>query len=157
MEKMLIVGGSSLFGQRLALLAAKQYEVFATYNQHPVVPVGERIVPTPLDISAADRVSALMEKISPQVVVHAAAWVDANTCEQDRANAYRINVEGTRNVALASARCRAKLVFISSDYVFDGTKGQYTEGDEPRPISYYGITKAEGEKLVEALLTDPVI
>jgi dTDP-4-dehydrorhamnose reductase len=79
------------------------------------------------------------------VVLHAAAWTDVDGAESDPAGAERVNVEGTRNVAALGA----PIVYFSTDYVFDGTKGEpYVESDEPRPLSVYARTKLEGEREV---------
>jgi dTDP-4-dehydrorhamnose reductase len=76
------------------------------------------------------------------VVLHAAAWTDVDGAEADPAGAARVNVEGTRNVAAVGA----PVVYYSTDYVFDGSKGEpYVESDEPNPLSVYGQTKLEGE------------
>lgn len=79
------------------------------------------------------------------MVLHAAAWTDVDGAESDPAGAERVNVEGTRNVAALGA----PIVYFSTDYVFDGTKGEpYVESDEPRPLSVYARTKLEGEREV---------
>jgi len=84
---------------------------------------------------------------APNVVVHAAAETDVDRCETRRDLARKINVEGTANVAEACVRVGAKLIFVSTDYVFDGSKGNYAETDQPNPISFYGLTKLEGERI----------
>jgi len=79
------------------------------------------------------------------VVLHAAAWTDVDGAESDPAGAERVNVRGTRNVAALGA----PVVYFSTDYVFDGSKGEpYVESDEPRPLSVYARTKLEGEREV---------
>jgi dTDP-4-dehydrorhamnose reductase len=83
----------------------------------------------------------------PDLVVHPAAYTDVDGCERDPASAYRINALGTRFVALAARDAGARLVVVSTDYVFDGSKGQpYLEWDEPRPLSVYGHSKLAGER-----------
>ncbi len=83
----------------------------------------------------------------PELVVHAAADTDVDGCERDPDVAYRTNALGTRFVALAAREARAALVVVSTDYVFDGTKGEpYLEWDEPRPLSVYGRSKLAGER-----------
>jgi dTDP-4-dehydrorhamnose reductase len=82
---------------------------------------------------------------SCNLVLHAAAWTDVDGAEADPEGARRVNVEGTRNVAALGA----PVVYYSSDYVFDGSKGEpYLESDQPRPLSVYGQTKLEGEREV---------
>jgi dTDP-4-dehydrorhamnose reductase len=85
----------------------------------------------------------------PEVVIHAAALTDVDACELDPERAYRINATGTKHVAEAASRLTAKLVYISTDYVFDGTKQEpYAEEDRPNPINAYGRSKLEGERAV---------
>lgn len=69
-------------------------------------------------------------------------------CQNKKELAWKINVEGTRNVAEACSEARAKMVYISTDYIFDGEGRLYTEADTPNPINHYGITKLEGENQV---------
>jgi dTDP-4-dehydrorhamnose reductase len=104
-----------------------------------------------VEIRDAGAVSALFERVRPDVVVHTAY-------RQDGADAWAINVEGSRNVARAAAAVGARLVHMSTDVVFDGRKGSpYVEGDAPSPVTDYGAAKAAAERLVaeahpEALL-----
>ena len=95
-----------------------------------------------------------IEGYQPEVVIHAGALTDVDACELDPDSAYRVNALGTRNVAVACQRCGAPMVYISTDYVFDGTKGEpYLEFEEPNPINVYGRSKLAGELLVRDLLS----
>ena len=88
-----------------------------------------------------------VEGFGPDVVVHAAALTAVDACELDPDRAFAANALGTRNVAEAAARAGAHLVYVSTDYVFDGTAARpYTEWDEPRPLSVYGASKLAGER-----------
>jgi len=90
---------------------------------------------------------------SPEIVIHAAAMTDVDRCECNPELAYRINAIGTQHVALACQLTGALLVYISTDYVFDGEKQEpYWEYDAPHPINVYGASKLAGERWVEALL-----
>jgi dTDP-4-dehydrorhamnose reductase len=91
------------------------------------------------------------------VVVHTAAETNVDRCETEQDLARRINVDGTANIADASAKTGAKLILISTDYVFDGAKGNYAETDEPNPISFYGRTKLEAERITVKTLPDSMI
>ncbi len=83
----------------------------------------------------------------PDVVIHAAAYTDVDQAEREPDRAMRINADGTRRVAQAAARVGAKLIYLSTDYVFDGGKRiPYVETDEPHPINVYGRSKLEGER-----------
>ena len=106
-----------------------------------------------LDITDADSVEKKLLKIKPNFVILSAAltWVDY--CEDHEDLAITINGNGTRNVALACKNIKAKLIYISTDYVFDGTKvGSYDENDDPSPINVYGRSKLLGEQnVIESL------
>jgi dTDP-4-dehydrorhamnose reductase len=99
---------------------------------------------------------ATIEKVvdfEPDVVVHGAAMTDVDGCERDPEMAYRVNALGTRNVALACQRSGAAMLYVSTDYVFDGTSDEpYLEYDEPNPLSVYGRSKLAGEECVRDLL-----
>jgi dTDP-4-dehydrorhamnose reductase len=105
-----------------------------------------------LDMGAPHAAQALVA-LFPELIVHTAALTDVDGCERDPEEAYRVNALGARHAALASAELNAALVYVSTDYVFDGTKGApYLEADEPNPLSVYGRTKWEGEQFVRALV-----
>lgn len=90
----------------------------------------------------------------PEVVIHCAAMTNVDGCELDPEAAYRVNVLGTRNVAVAAQQSGAAMVYISTDYVFDGAKGEpYWEYDDPNPLSVYGRTKWIGEELTRSLVS----
>ncbi len=106
------------------------------------------------DITSEETISFLV-RWAPHLVIHAAAMTDVDDCERDRESAFRVNAGGTRNVARACQRSGATMVYISTDYVFDGTKDEpYLESDEPNPINIYGQSKLEGERHVQELLQD---
>ena len=110
------------------------------------VPEGQRDLA--VDITKKEQTLKSIDTVVPSVVVHTAAETDVDRCETERDLARRINVDGTANIAAACARVGARLILISTDYVFDGRKGNYAETDEPNPISFYGLTKLEAERIV---------
>jgi dTDP-4-dehydrorhamnose reductase len=87
------------------------------------------------------------------VVIHSAAVTDPDACERDPEAALKVNFEATHRLASLARRCGAHFVFISTDLVFDGEKGNYTEDDQPRPLSLYGMSKLRAEEAV--LAADP--
>lgn len=100
-----------------------------------------------LDVSDRDAVHQAIAGTAPDAVVHAAAWTAVDACEGDPDRAYRVNALGTRHVAEAARRVRAQVCYVSTDYVFDGTKPEpYTEWDDPSPQSVYGRSKLGGER-----------
>ncbi len=99
-----------------------------------------------LDVSDRHRVAAAFDALAPDVVVHCAAWTAVDACEGDPDRAYAVNAMGTRNVAEAARRHGAHVVYLSTDYVFDGTAPHpYTEWELPNPVSVYGKSKLGGE------------
>ncbi len=105
------------------------------------------------DITDYAQTARLINDYRPQVVVHAAAFTNVDQCEREPETAYRVNAIGSQNVALACQSCAAAMVYISTDYVFDGTKGEpYWEWDQPNPQSVYARSKLAGECITQTVL-----
>jgi dTDP-4-dehydrorhamnose reductase len=119
------------------------HELVAAFADHEVVATDGA------QVDITDR-AALIDAVGaarPDVVVHPAAWTAVDACEGDPDRAFAVNAVGTRNVAEAAARRDVPVVYVSTDYVFDGTKPTpYDEGDEPNPQSVYGRSKLAGER-----------
>lgn len=106
-----------------------------------------------LDVTNAPLVERTMSEISPSLIIHAAAATNVDGCERNRAEAYRTNAVGTWNVARAADRGGAPMVYVSTNYVFDGKKlGPYLEYDDAAPLSAYGWTKLHGERAARQVL-----
>jgi dTDP-4-dehydrorhamnose reductase len=149
--KLLITGASGLYGSKLAqIAAAKGHDVYAAHSQHEIK-FGHEVH---MDITNKAETEAAIKAACPDVVVHAATLTDVDKCELNRELACKINVEGTDNVATAAQACGAFLIYISTDYVFDGSKGCYRETDLPSPINYYGYTKLKAEDHVQKIVGD---
>jgi dTDP-4-dehydrorhamnose reductase len=149
--KLLITGASGLYGSKLAEHAvSKQHQVYSVHSQHPAT-CG---IPVQLDITDKEKVQAEFQKVQPEVVVHGASMTDVDKCELNKELAWKINVDGTRNVAQAAKASNAFLLYISTDYVFDGEKGCYRETDQPSPISYYAYTKLKAEEYVKTHMSE---
>ena len=102
-----------------------------------------------LDVTDRDAVLSAITSVRPDAVVHTAAWTAVDACESDPDRAFQINALGTRHVAEACRRAGAHLVYVSTDYVFDGTAPMpYVEWDQPNPLSVYGRSKLGGEQEV---------
>lgn len=108
-----------------------------------------------LDITNIDAVLRFVEEIKPYAIINCAAHTNVNGCETDVDNAYRINAIGPRNLSIAATRAGAKLMHVSTDYVFDGhATSPYTEFDLPNPEAVYGKTKLAGEQFVRDFARD---
>ena len=106
---------------------------------------------TDIEITNAESVSAALERVQPQVVVNTAAMHNVESCEREPEKAFAVNAIGAKNLASAARQAGAVLMHVSTDYVFDGSKGSpYVEEDAPRPLNAYGITKVAGEHFVRA-------
>lgn len=103
-----------------------------------------------LDITSIDRVMELVREVKPYAIINCAAHTNVDGCETDYDNAFRINAVGPRNLSIAARETGAKLMHISTDYVFDGKNREnpYVETDKPDPCSAYGSTKLAGERFV---------
>ena len=144
--KILIAGATGQLGQALLKAAATRgWEVVAT-------DVAE------MDITDPQAIASHLARHRPEVVVNAAAATRVDDLEHDADLALKVNGLGPRNLAVACRRRGTKLIHLSSDYVFDGTKdGPYLEWDAPRPLSVYGRSKLLGEELVRQQCADHFI
>jgi dTDP-4-dehydrorhamnose reductase len=144
--KLLITGASGLYGSKLAQMAlSKNYEVYSSDIQSLSI-YGNFVK---LDISGKAQVDEAFKTIKPDVVVHAATLTDVDKCELNKDLAWKVNVEGTKNIVEAAKDTGSFLIYISTDYVFGGETGRYKETDLPNPINYYGITKLKAEEIVK--------
>lgn len=105
-----------------------------------------------LDITDIDSVTAMVRETKPDIIINCAAHTAVDLCESQWDSAYRINAIGPRNLSIAAAETGAKMIHVSTDYVFDGNNREnpYTEFDMTGPVTAYGKTKLEGEKFVQA-------
>lgn len=105
-----------------------------------------------MDITNQKQVEKIILNYKPDIIFHCAAYTAVDKAEEDRENCYNVNVNGTKNIVEVAKRINAKVVYISTDYVFDGTKKtEYETEDITNPINYYGYTKLLGEKEVQQL------
>ena len=149
--KVLITGASSLPGYRAVLAALERgHEVLALHFSHDVPVEHPKLRKIKLDITDTLRLQDLVLKERPEAVIHAAALGDVDECERNRELAWRVNVTSTIALALAAEVVNAFMLYLSTDYVFDGERGMYSEREPPNPVNYYGLTKLMGEVAVQA-------
>ncbi len=155
-EKLLVIGASGLLGSKVFVLAGSKYDVKGTYNPEVDGRPSWRL--EPLDIGSKEEVERLFEKTAPDRVILTAAMTNVDACERQPLVANRVNATGPELVARSCRKAEAKLVHVSTDYVFDGSKNRkYTEEDVPRPISVYGQSKLTGERSVLKTMPDSVV
>ncbi|WP_375585448.1 SDR family oxidoreductase [Cyclobacterium xiamenense] len=149
--KVLITGANGLLGQKIVkkILIDGKYDPIATGRGSCRLP-GEwgGYDFEQMDITKEKEVMDVFRIYSPEFVIHAASMTDVDRCEVNRHACFEQNVTGTQNILNASKACKAHLIFISTDFIFDGKNGPYDEEDQPNPVNYYGKTKLETENLV---------
>jgi dTDP-4-dehydrorhamnose reductase len=151
-RRLLIIGASGFIGQRLAVMAADNYDVFAADLTEPAKPNEIK-----MDVTAPASVLAGFDAVRPQVVVMLAAIADIDQCERQPELAKAVNVDGAVCVADQCARRGVRFVYTSSAAVYDGSHHGYAEEDPPTPLSVYGRTKAQAEVELTAILPDAII
>ena len=155
-RKVLVTGGNGLLGTKTVwlLLARGLQPVSASLEPDCLNRFLGDFPYFQLDITDPRAVDELISDVRADAVIHTAAFTAVDACETQRDLSRRVNVDGTANVAAACRKAGVRLVHISTEYVFDGESGPYTETDVPNPISYYGFTKLESEKAVEERCSD---
>ena len=138
MKKILVTGSKGMLGQDLCpTLADNGYETIETDKNN-------------LDITNFDMAEKIISKEKPNYLIHCAAYTDVDKAEEDIESARVINAKGTENLAKICAKYDIPIMYISTDYVFDGEKNSpYKPNDIPNPINNYGLTKFEGEKAIK--------
>jgi len=150
MQKILVTGSNGLLGQKLTdlLLQDSQYQLIATGlgdNRHP----NKNINYVQLDITDEKNVQEVLQAQQPNFVINTAAMTNVDACETDKALCDKLNIDAVIYLSKASTNINAKLIHISTDFIFDGKNGPYKEDDAPNPLSYYGISKLKGEEIVK--------
>ncbi|BDB99848.1 SDR family oxidoreductase [Saccharolobus caldissimus] len=135
--RILIIGASGQLG--LELSAVLKGEIIKVYNTKEVQG-GYK-----LDLTNYSAVEDFIIKKRPDVIINTASMTDVDKCEVEREKAFKVNAEAVKHIVRASRVIEAYLIHISTDYVFDGERGLYNEGDLPNPINYYGLSKLLGE------------
>lgn len=144
--RLLVAGASGLLGHQIVEKAlGKGHEVYAAYKENPSN-LGK---PVKIDLINQNLVFDAIDKIRPQVIIHAAAYTDVDGCETNKELALKVNAEATKYIAIAAAELNSHVIYVSTDYVFNGEKGLYVEEDQTNPINYYGYTKLKGEEYVQ--------
>jgi len=141
---LLLTGASGFFGKIAYLTLSKYYKTLGlAYSSN----INRDFIN--FDLTETGSINAFLDKLEPDIIVHSAACRDPDKCESNPDFVYKLNVETTSQIAEWCSLNNVKLVYISTDYVFDGTSPPYTENDLPNPVSFYGKTKAMGESAVQ--------
>jgi dTDP-4-dehydrorhamnose reductase len=151
MTKLLITGASGLLGANLILEALDKYEVTALCHNHPIQ--CDEIEVLSADLTDQKLAHDVINDVSPDWVIHCAAETHVDRCERDPERAFLFNRDMPRWVTQATCQLGSRMIYISTDAVFEGLRSGYREDDLPQPRSVYGQSKLEGERVV--LAEDP--
>lgn len=144
-QRVLITGTTGLLGSQILRQAPATLSVTATYHEHPL-PSSYTGEAYHLDLGDADSVARLFRERRFDIVINCVGSSDVDRCETDQEYAQRLNVVPVRNLLEEAQRNSVRLISFSSDYVFDGRRGPYSESDQPNPVNYYGQTKLLAEE-----------
>ena len=149
-QKILIIGGTGLVGSAFLDYAPKNSEIFVT--EHDVSFTQPNITSAKIDLlKDKNKISEYIRKIKPVAVIHTVAFSSVDFCETHNELANSLHVEITKDITKICNETNSKLVYFSTDAVFDGKKSQkYSESEVPNPLSFYGKTKLDAEKIILA-------
>jgi dTDP-4-dehydrorhamnose reductase len=153
--RILVTGASGLLGLNLALEAAKDHRVFGTINNHAIRTDAFTVLP--VDLLADGAVERLLDETQPDWVIHCAALANLEDCEAHPVLAEQLNTHLPAKLAAHVARGGARLLHVSTDAVFDGQAGGYSEQDTPNPLSIYARSKLAGERGVAEANPEAII
>lgn len=152
MKTILVTGSNGLLGQKIteAVLSGKQFHLVATAKGLNRFKHQEGYQYAEMDITDAEQVRAVIEKFKPDAVIHTAALTNVDKCQAQQELADQLNVEAVKILTDICTLHDIQLVHLSTDFIFDGAAGPYDELAVPNPLSYYGGTKFEAEKVVSS-------
>ncbi len=147
--KILLTGSSGMLGTEICAVFGKKHKITGVDVKAVLSGASGSEKLREVDITDAGSLKSVVLEEKPDILIHAAAWTDVDGCELGPRKAELLNVTGTKSVAEAAANINAPVIFISTDFVFDGSKKTpYTERDEVSPISVYGTTKRRAESVL---------
>lgn len=145
-KRVLVTGGSGFLGAHLIVALREDHDVSFSWHHRPTQIPGAKGVS--LELRSKKTIAETLLSLKPEVILHCAAMTDVDFCEEHPEEARRINAEATRHLAQEAKKLNAHFIFISTEAVYEGTKGDYSEKDPVSPINVYAKTKWEGENAV---------
>ena len=145
--KLLVLGGSGLIGNALLKNSKNEFDILTTFHKNPISIKNVRSFQYsfPNDLN---NLRELLEKEKPDVLVNTMGYSNIDFCELNKSDTEMLHVEVTEKICKICENIGTKQIFLSSDYVFDGEKGNYSEDDVPNPVNYYGLSKLKAEQLI---------
>jgi dTDP-4-dehydrorhamnose reductase len=147
--RILVIGANGFLGLKILQYSKK----YAKEDQFYGADIDTNLIPdsfprSKLDITNQSQIEVILDRVNPNLVILTAAMTDVDACEDFKDKAYAINSLGPKYIAEKLQNMGSKLIFISTDFIFDGNKSLYVETDTPNPISYYGLTKLKAEEFI---------
>lgn len=151
MKRILITGSNGLLGQKLVYKSVGRpgVELIATAKGENRLILREGYTYVPMDIGNKADVDSVMDQYRPDVVIHTAAMTNVDACETDKEGCVLLNITAVEYLVEACNRNKSHFIHLSTDFIFDGENGPYDEEAEANPVSYYGWSKAEAERIVK--------
>ena len=149
-KKILITGSNGLLGQKIVynLKQRKDVDLYATSIGANRLLDKLGYTYRSLDITDQNKVSDILSEINPDVIINTAAMTNVDACEHNKEKCWKINVDAVKYLVEASSKFNTHFIHLSTDFVFDGKAGPYSETDEPNPLHYYAEAKLASEKIV---------
>ena len=148
--KFLVTGSAGLVGQQVVKYLSKSNQVFSCYNESKPE-YGDSVK---MDLKNREMISSILTEKKPDIVIHLGAMTGVDLCEKEKTSASEINTKATEIIAKECSKLNSFLVYVSTDYVFDGNLGMYKEDNVTNPLGFYGESKLEGEKVVQNFSTN---
>ena len=151
LKRILVTGSNGLLGQKLVhkLRQREDIQLIATSRGENRVKVTEGYIYESLDISNQEEVDSVVSKYKPNAIINTAAMTNVDACEEKKEECWDLNVNAVKYLVEASEKWNVHFIHLSTDFVFDGEDGPYREEDTPNPLSYYGKSKLEAEKIAQ--------
>lgn len=149
--RLLLTGGTGLLGWAILQRFPPHWECYVTVHRNALPALPATIIPIAVDLTDPAQIQHLVETVRPEVIVHTASVGDLDIGQERQAEAWQINVEGTRHLLMASRPFNPYVIYCSTIYVFDGEHPPYREEDMPCPINFYGRTKLAAEHIAQEL------
>ncbi len=159
MLRILLTGSNGLLGQKIVYAALKRNDIqlLATSKGENRLHTKAGYRYATMDITNADEVTAIVENFKPHCIINTAAMTNVDACEKDQENCWKMNVEAVKTMTELCQRHNIHFIHLSTDFVFDGEKGNYSEEDVPNPLSHYARSKYESEKVVQQAKIDAAV
>ena len=155
-KKVLVTGSNGLLGQKIiySLIERKDIDLLASSKglNRLINKSGYKYID--LDITKNDEVKKVFENETPDAVINCAAMTNVDYCEENQDSCWKINVNAVENLAKSCEVSKSHLLHLSTDFVFDGKSGPYTENDKPNPLHFYAKSKLKSEEIVKKIMTN---